>query len=271
MSREITTLVPWFGSARMLAEKVGQALKGRKWVGVCFAGGMCETRHIEAQTLLINDLHRHVINLARHVANPTELHDLICRLERTPFHPDVLLEAQRHCQETVETASVREDAYQYFLASWLGRSARAGTDSEFTGGLSTRWTVSGGASGIRFRAAVRGLRSFGLTLRKAEFSTLDVFEFLDNIKDEETHAIYSDAPFPGAGDAYRNKFTPQMHQQLAAKLGSFKKTRVVVRYSDHELIRPLYPDKLWACEEHDTRNQANQLRGEVLLVNRCTL
>lgn len=50
VSKRITTLVPWYGSNRTLAENVGAALKGCSWVGVPFAGGMCELGHIEART-----------------------------------------------------------------------------------------------------------------------------------------------------------------------------------------------------------------------------
>ena len=40
--KPITALAPWFGSNRTLAENVGRALAGCEWVGVPFAGGMCE-------------------------------------------------------------------------------------------------------------------------------------------------------------------------------------------------------------------------------------
>lgn len=272
MARSVTTLVPVFGSARMNALKVGDLIRDRKWVGVCFAGGMSEMLGITAQTLCVNDRHRHIINLARHVADPETCKQLMQRLDFTPFHPDVLLQAQRHCEAAIETAATAEDAYQYFLACWLGRSGKSATDSEFSGGISTRFTVSGGASGVRFRSAVQGLVEFQRVLQGAEFSVLDVFEFLDKIPDEKTHAIYSDAPsWPGAQDLYRYKFTKQQHQQLATKLCSFQQTRVVVRYNDCPEIRALYPEELWEYGEYGGRDQANQVKGELLLVNKCSL
>jgi len=68
--KPITALAPWFGSNRTLAENVGTALAGCQWVGVPFAGGMCELLQIKARSLLVSDLHRHVLNLAAVAADP---------------------------------------------------------------------------------------------------------------------------------------------------------------------------------------------------------
>src|SRR5687767_7607129 len=87
-----TALAPWFGSARMIAPLIAKELRGCKWVGVPFAGGMSELAHIKASTIVVSDLHRHVINLARVVAERREL--LQSQLVALTFHPDELRDAQ---------------------------------------------------------------------------------------------------------------------------------------------------------------------------------
>src|SRR6516225_3546772 len=94
----IHTLVPWFGSNRLLGPHVGEELAGCSWVGVVFAGGMPELLHIkDARTIVVNDVHRHVINLARVVKNDKLKDQLVRDLDATLFHPDELAEAQIIC------------------------------------------------------------------------------------------------------------------------------------------------------------------------------
>jgi hypothetical protein len=64
MKPAVTSIAPWFGSNRTLAENVGKLLRGCSWVGVPFAGGMSELLHITAPSVLVSDLHTHVLNLA---------------------------------------------------------------------------------------------------------------------------------------------------------------------------------------------------------------
>lgn len=93
-----TALAPWFGSNRMLAPLVGQELRGCKWVGVPFGGGMAEVAHIKASTIVVSDLHRHVINLALCVKSDEHRGHLVRILDSQPFHPTMLEAAQRTCE-----------------------------------------------------------------------------------------------------------------------------------------------------------------------------
>ena len=68
MSRTTNTLGPWFGSNRTNASLVGRALDGCEHVTILFAGGMSEVKEITARTLVVNDKHRHMMNLASVVA-----------------------------------------------------------------------------------------------------------------------------------------------------------------------------------------------------------
>lgn len=269
----ITALAPWKGSNRMLGPEVGKLLAGCEWVGVVFAGGMAEVPHIKARTLLVNDLHLHVINCARVLTHPTRGAKLIRRLRRYEmFHPKTLALAQVHCQHIdPEQVDTEEElitwAEQYFIAAWMGRSGIAGTDGEFNGNLSVRWNAGGGDSAVRFHNAVRGLKAWRQTLRRCNFTTLDFRKFLAKCKDETKHGIYSDSPFPDGGEDYVHKFTLQDHRDLASLLSGFTDTRIVCRFYDHPLIRELYLEPRWKWHYLEGRKQSNEKAPEVLLVN----
>lgn len=275
--RTATALAPWFGSNRLLAHHVGELLAGRDWVGVPFAGGMSELTHIDARTVVVGDLHRHLINLARVVASD-ELRPVLMRhLRRALFHPDELDAAQEWCKCHQPVEGIRGDlqaAYSYFVCVWMGRSHLAGTKDEFTGRLSTRWNASGGDSNVRYRSAVRSLVSFGRTARRCTFSVMDAFDFLGRCDDKDRHGVYCDPPFPGAGADYRHnagKGAEEVawHTRLRDSLVRFGRTRVVLRYYRHPLVEELYPPDRWDWRElTGGRTQANKAAPEVLILNR---
>lgn len=276
MSRKvkgITALAPWFGSNRMLAHHIGELMRGYKWVGVPFAGGMTELLYIDASTLVVSDKHGWIINLAKVVADELWYPRLKQLLKCSLFHPEALRISQQYCREFQPNPNYEDviAAYHYFICAWMGRSAKAGTDHEFEGALPVRWTGVGGDSCTRFRSAVRSLVGWRQVFRRANFHTLDVFEFLDKCKDFESNGIYCDPPFPDAGNEYRHKFTPEQHRQLAGRLAEFKETRVVCRFYDHQLIRELYPSSIWDWRFLEGRKQSNSSAPEVLLVNRSSL
>lgn len=276
MSRPITALVPWYGSNRTLAANVGAALKGCRWVGVPFAGGMCELRHIEASTILVGDLHRHVINLAN-VLKSGEFGPMLIRdLRRQVFHEDELANAQRRLTIREKRASEYnrsvmsevsyEDAVDYFVIAWMGRNGTAGTPAEFKAGLSVRWDAGGGDSAIRFRSAVEALRDWRTIMVRCTFVVRDVFDFLREVQDKPGHGLYCDPPFPGPGDKYTHPFDERKQRRLSEELTSFKTCRVVCRFYDHPLIRELYSEGEWQWHHFKGRTQANGVGAEVLLV-----
>ncbi len=266
---KITALAPWFGSNRTLAKNVGEQLRGCKWVGVPFAGGMSEMLHIKANTIVVNDLHRHVINLARVIANDSARGTLFRRLQRRAFHPEELEFAQGLAADIQPCARMNFDtdaAEMYFIACWMGRSAKAGTDAEFSGGLPIRWSATGGDSNTRYRSALYSLVGWHKIMRRCNFSTLDVFDFLAKVKDEPKHGLYLDPPFPNAGDSYKHKFTEAQHRQLSERLTEFQNIKIVCRFYDHPLIRELYPQDKWQWKFATGRKQSNEDAEEVLLV-----
>lgn len=271
----ITTLAPWFGGNRMIAPRVGELLDGCNWVGVPFCGGMAELPHITARTIVANDRHRHVINLARVARDDTLRGQMVRRLRRVLFHPDELVKAQTYCKGH-EPGDVpdHECAYHYFLSCWLGRSGKAGIDDEFNGRPSVRWKADGGDSMVRFQSAIRGLGTFARTARRCTFETMDAFDFLARCEDLKGHGLYCDPPFPGPGNRYLFNCGQtaaeqrDWHFKLAAYVERFQAARVVMRFYDHELVRELYSKDLWTWHHLKGRTQANTTAPEVLLVNR---
>jgi site-specific DNA-adenine methylase len=268
---KITALAPWYGSARLIAKYVGEELDGCSWVGVPFAGGMTELLYIKARTIVASDLHGWVINLARCVADHECYRLLRNTLSHTLFHPDELVEAQKWCRENKPgDTDIRPsvgDAEAFFICAWMGRNGKAGTDTEFKGGMSIRWDAGGGDSCGRFRSAVRSLAGWRSVLRRCTFQVLDVFAFLAKCQDKAGHGIYCDPPFPGPGDDYRHKFTEEQHCELACRLAAFRNARVVCRFYDHPLVRALYPEGRWTWRRLKGRDQANQDKPEVLVLN----
>lgn len=270
-----TALAPWYGSNRMLAHAVGEELAGCRWVGVPFAGGMSELLHIRASVVLVNDLHSHVINLARVAADPVYGPRLYRRLRRLPFHPATLAAAQDWCNSH-DAAGLSDTpvgdghlaaAEAYYVAAWMGRSAKAGTDGEFSGQLAKRWDGNGGGSAVRYCSSVASLPAWRRILRRCEFTVMDGFTFLAKCRDAARHGVYCDPPFPGPGDKYRHKFTPEHHNRLAATLAAYRDTRVVCRFYDHAAIRELYPEPHWTWRRLAGRTQANADAPEVLVIN----
>lgn len=278
----VTAIAPWFGSNRNLAHEVGRHLAGCKWVGVPFAGGMSELLHITARTMLVSDMHAHVLNLAAVVADADLNARLRARLNDLPVHPDVLTIAQRRCREREKATALDriggasepppadlDWAANYFVCAWMSRNGNAGTANEFSATQSIRWTATGGDSAIRFRNATESLAGWSDTMRRCTFTRLDVFQFLINVKDHAGHGLYLDPPFPDVGDDYKFRFGEAQQVQLARSLGTFKNCKVVCRFYDHPLVQRLYPEELWTWHRPvGGKTQTGKNAPEVLLVNR---
>jgi DNA adenine methylase len=272
----IGAIAPWFGSARLLGSAVGQLLDGANWIGIPFAGSMAEIPYIRARTIVVNDLHKGVITLARVVSDETLGPKLYRRLRRHALHPDDLAESQGICRKMEELANCRDVldeetvlrwAEHMFVAAWLARSGSAGTKSEFDAKLALRWAAGGGDSAVRFQNAIRSINAWRRSLRRATFSSIDAFAFLEKCKDLPQHAIYCDQPFPGGpGDKYKYHFTLQQTKRLSVELLRFSQARVVSRFYDHPIVRDLYPASEWTWHHLTGRKQTNEVAPEVLLV-----
>ena len=271
----VRALAPWFGAGRLIADAVGRELEGCSWVAIPFAGGMSEVAAIGARSIAVNDKHRHIINLARVVADDGLRAWLVRRLKRIAFHPDELKWAQHYCLESflaresldMEDTPHVDSAVAYFITCWMGRSHKSGSVDEFNGGISTRWNANGGDSNVRYRSALRGLVEWGRIMRRCSFTCLDAFEFLAKCPDTADTGIYVDAPWPDDGVKYKHKFSEADHDRLMGELSRFTRARVAIRFGDHPLIRKLYDDRVWTWIPADGRTQTNETKREVLIIN----
>lgn len=275
-----TRLVPYFGSAASVAQHVGRQLAGARYVVVPFAGGMSELLHLTgANTLIVGDLNRHVINLANVVKYRRLRAALVRDLRRLPFHEDVLRDAQAVCRR-VEADGFAGDAFEwakaYFVACWMGRNGDAGTGKEFRSALSRRTDGNGGDSAGRFRSATESLRAWDAIMPRCTFLVRDAVELVEETKDEPETGVYADPPWPEDGDKYAHRGGDTKAERRAFQvrvrdaLARFERARVVVRYGDHPLVRELYADAKWRLIEVAGRTAKKRSMGakrELLIVN----
>lgn len=277
---KVKALAGWFGANRILAARVGESMVGSDAVFIPFAGGMSELLYIDARTILVNDKHAAMINLARIAGDPVLGPQLYRRLRRRPFCLSELESAQRTCklkEEAIynplfcagDVIDPIEWAEAYFICCWMGRGGNAGTAKEFDGGLSMRFDGNGGDSATRYFSAANSLVAWRRrVLWRCTFTELDAFEFLTKVRDIDGNTIYSDAPWPGPGDGYKHRFGHDEQCRLAKVLASFNKARVVIRFGDHPTIRELYPSSIWTITEQTSRAQSNGDVQELLIVSR---
>lgn len=270
---KIKAVAGWFGSNRTLAARVGAELGELAWCGVPFCGGCSELPVIRCRAGLASDLHGHVINLCRVIRDEEKHARLVAKLESLIFHPDELEHAQRRCRMWQDAPSIATEspniqwAADYFTCCWMARGGQAGKRTEFTGGVSIRYSATGGDSAKRWQSAIESLPAWHRELRRWSFARLDAFEMLCRVSDEPRYGLYCDPPWVGAGDAYAHSFDELDHRRLAHRLGQFNTTRVVVRYGDHPLIRELYPSSRWRIVEQESTDQRGGEVREVLIVN----
>jgi DNA adenine methylase len=272
--RKVTALAPWYGSNRTNSKRVGKLLAGCEWVGIPFAGGMCEIPHIRARTIMANDLHRGIIRLANEVTN--NCHVLQKHLRAQLFHPDTLATAQQEFfvqdHDPDEPRCSFQLAAHYFTIAWMTRSGTAGTNGEKTGKLALRWDAGGGDSAKRYHSAIDSLQYWCQEFQRCTFTCLDAFEFLDKCKDRAKHGVYCDPDFVDEGAKYTHNCGKSgeqreaWHDRLADRLAKFQSTRIVVRAYDCDFVRVCYPNNHWLWHEFTGRKQTNVDAAEVLLV-----
>ncbi len=287
----IGVLSSWFGSKRNLAPAIAEELGPHVCYWEPFCGSMAVLLFkLAVSQETVNDMHGELINLARVIQDPC-LGPLLYRRCRRVFA----------CREFMEEAAARfrargnrpagdtpdlDRAYDYFLASWLGRNGVAGTQS-FNQGFSRRFTKKGGHSGTRWCSAVDSIPAWRERMRSVTILSEDAFGLIERIEDATGIAIYCDPPYlaetrsSGAGfgrghgsSKYVHDFAAEDHDRLAASLRRFTRARVVVSYYDHPDLAELYPG--WTQRKIEVSKAmasqgsraANDVRAtEVLLMN----
>lgn len=288
--RNITTVVPWFGSNRSQAEDVGAALEGCDWVGIGFYGGGCEADYINARSVVANDLHANAIRLYKVIKHQGR--KLYKKLLNAPISATLLAEAQaRLCLDEYANPthgalfsggdeSHRDDidrAADYFLVTWQGRNGTAGQECELSGSVCTRWEAGGGDPAVRWKSAKRMIRHWQYVFNRFLFENMDVFDFIarckktddsmmaKNADKRDVIGLYFDPPFPDAGEAYKHSFTDADHRRLAREVVQFKNARVCMRFYDHPLVRELYPEDKWEYKVREERDAHNKKKIGLLL------
>lgn len=261
---KVNRFAPWFGANTKNAAAVSRLLSGCNWVAIPFAGSMAELPFIKARTIVVNDFHEMIINLARVVANEDEYPKLLQLLDGKLFHPTVLQDARRVLSNCSQH-TLLEIAEAYFVSLWMGRGGKGGTPGELKGALPIRWNANGGDSCKRYRSIVESLDGWHEQLKRCNFECLDFTDLMQKIQDKPKHGIYCDPPWPDAGRRYKHRFSEYQQRELAAAVSNFKTATVVMRFGDHPLIRELYPETKWAWESCGGRDQANKVTDEVMI------
>lgn len=280
MAKKVTAFLPVFGGNRTNAERPGELLGRCDWIGVPFAGGMPEVPYLQARSIVVNDLHRHIVNCARACRDLG--FGMVEYLKKTVFHPDELVRAQEYCKK-IDLPSHMSDidirgeldchfgaAVSYFITQWMGRSGNGSTPKELEGNLSTRWTASGGDSNTRFRSATDAIADFVREFQRCSFTCLDFRKFLEPVRDDAGTGLYLDPPWPDAGDEYLHPFTEQDQNELWGAVSRFRNARIVLRFGEHGKIRSLYREQDgWRWIEASGRTQGNNKQTEWFITRRC--
>jgi DNA adenine methylase len=244
----IKALAPWYGSKRTLAPRIVRELGPHKFYVEPFCGS-CAVLLAKpvAGVETVNDLHGDLVNLARVLASPLA-ESLFARCARMLMAEAVHAEAREVCGEPGEVAaSVAavtmahvERAAWYMVLSWQGRNGSAGTSMT---NLTTarRFTHNGGSGGLRWASAVASIPAWHDRLSRVCITSMDAFDLLGRLADQDGTAVYVDPPYLRKSDKYVHDLaTPDQHARLAGVLGRFRRARVVVSYYDEPEIREWY-------------------------------
>lgn len=275
----ITAIAPWFGGKRTLASRIVAELGDHRAYWEPFCGSMAVLlAKPKCPMETVNDLHGDLINLARCIQHRAAGPALYRRLRRTLTVERLHDEAALRFRERGHSPSPLEPdvdrACDYFLSCWFGRNGVAGTQS-FNQGFARRFTATGGAPAKRFSGAVESIPSWRRRLREVTVLNDDAFSIVERIEDREGVVLYCDPPYVTKGATYVHDFEASDHQRLANLLRRFKRTRVVVSYYEHELVRQLYRGwsfvacptaKALACQSGRDR-EVDSVAPELLIIN----
>lgn len=271
MKKTQSRALSWFGADTQVAAQYAALLADCRHVTVPFCGGLSIVAHLveTAGEIVCNDKHHHAINLYAVLSNSIARSQFLLALEHMPFSQRLLEQAQDICKRLEPRKWPDVDlAVQYFITCWMGRSGKAGTKSEFNGGLAMRWDAGGGSSPLRFQTAARSIQDvWGPICERCSFVCMDSADVLAKVKDDPKCGVYLDPPWVGAGDDYKHRFTQSDHVSLRQSLDEFHQTKVVVRYGDHPLIREIYENANWFIREITSRDQANGGVKELCITN----
>ncbi len=284
---KIKSLLPYFGAKRKMASKIVEVMGKHKvyWEPFC---GSCAVLFGKPKASMetVNDLHADLINLARVVKCDQMAVEFYSRLARVIPSQELFRDALLTIKGSPcavdnpfmeQTVGYRLDrAVEYFIVSWLGMNGVAGT-ATVNSNFAKRYTSNGGPPGCRFRGAVDSIPDWHKRLREVVVLSECGIAICEKIEDKDGTTIFIDPPYFAKGAKYLHDFSKEDHERLAAALGRFKKTRVVVSYYDDPRLEELY--RGWTkidCSTNKAMPSSGMRDGthttvapEVLLVNRA--
>jgi DNA adenine methylase len=260
MTSEVTRLAPYLGAkaqeASQLIPLIGKHVSfldpACGSMAIFFAKPTCSLE-------IASDLHGDITNFARVLQRKSEYNLLRDKLKRT-LVVDTINDKSREIYNANKKLPMPkkpdwERAYHAFIAWWMGRSGIAGSKSD-GGGMAVRFTSNGGATGRRFVTAVDTLDLFVERIRPVQILNKNMFELIPKWEDKRGAVLFVDAPYYDKGDQYLFDFSHEDHVWLHHLLSEFKKTRVVVCYYNHPVIRELY--KKWKMVPIGIRRNISQ-------------
>lgn len=292
---KINAILPYFGGKRTLApEIVAELGPHHAYWGLCCGSLAVEFAKEPCRAESVVDLHGGVICLARVLACELQSAFLYERVKKTVFCDALHEDAEAFLAEAGgdgwwlgrsdrngerpgvirADANMREYAYWFLVASWMGRNGTAGT-ARSTSNFCVRYTNKGGDPGTRFRAVAESIPAWHERLRGMTILRRDIFEVLPKLPDESGLVVYIDPPYLRKSHAYRHDFEDGDHARLAEVLRGFRSARLVVSYYDEPELQDLYPgwtrrrlkaSKFTANDSKRDRTGATEA-PEVLLIN----
>ena len=270
-------VAPWFGSKRTLAPLiVAEAGRHSAWWEPCCGSCAVTLSKPPCRMETVNDLHGHLVNLLRVMADRTLAPQLYRRLRRTPFGISIFQEARAAALGFEPPVGSRDlDAAEaYFICSWQGMNGVAGTASTNLG-FCRRFTNNGGHAAKRWRGVVHSIPAFRRRLERVVVDQMDAVELVERAEDVEGSVFYVDPPYLVKGAKYRHDFDDADHRRLADALRAKRRSRVVVSYYAHPRLAELYPG--WTvvpCPTTKSMVSSGKRQGkhqtiapEVLLIN----
>lgn len=248
----IKAALPWYGCKRALASQVIPHLGEHAAYWEPFAGSMAMLfAKPQARQETVCDLHHGWMNFASVLKEEHSAAQLDWKLRRTLVHEGLYREAVEflgrgwtYTPHLIQPGTLAIDwAYHFFVASWMGMNGISGTRER--GCFAKRYTSNGGCAAVRFAAAVDSLPHWHERLRSVAIYQTCGIATCEKVEDRAGTVIYADPPYLKKSDAYLHDFAPADHQRLAAALGRFERTRVVVSYYDHQDLDALYPADRW--------------------------
>lgn len=273
MIKRLNAIAPYAGAKRQLAAKIVETLGEHQ----CYFEPFCGSASIllskpKCRMEVVNDLNQQLIALARTIQDDELAPRLMEKLVRTLFCEEIY---QHSCQILEGEANLDQLdlAYHYFVVSWMGRNGFTGTDCELTTGFCKRYTSGGGDPATRFRNVTSNIPKWWERLRNVTILSECGIKLIGRAEDKQGSVMYVDPPYFEKTFRYKHDFKEEDHVGLATALRRFRKTRVVLSYYLHPLLKELYLDHGWAIIHQDVQKNLSATRGpvkapEVLLVNR---